>query len=136
MDYMARKTGAYAWLDQHGVKLYENGAIDKQLARAAGCVNSTVLAWRRKRGLPPNAPQGSEDWRACHHNWIQAYTDVVKCIEAGMTDAEGAAYLGIDVANYRGRRLRYRLKPGRYERVQSSDRYEHPKGKLRRVAEI
>lgn len=40
------------------LRMYQSGMSDVQIARALGLSKSTVLFWRRRRGLEANFKQG------------------------------------------------------------------------------
>ena len=112
---MPYKNNAVKWLNAHGHKLHADGLIDRQIAERAGCVPSVVHYWRKKHGLAANAKSGSEDWRACRGKIIAKQSQTLAMIEAGLTDAEAGAVLGIGRKAFECRRRRHmELKAGGY----------------------
>jgi len=115
---MPRKPIAIAWLDAHGRQLHADGMIDREIAKRCvpPCVPSVVCYWRKKRGLPANAPLGSEDWKASRGKILAKTAQTLALLEMGLTDKEAAAMLGISRKAFESRRARHlKLGPGRYE---------------------
>lgn len=103
-------------LDREGYALWDRGWTDWRIAKRIDCCRVTVLNWRKRERLPPNAPLGSEDRYVCFPGLIERREILVTLHAEGLADSQVAQSLGITERAARCRRLRAGLPCNRKEK--------------------
>jgi len=110
---MAARTGATAFLRQHGPKLLRDGLTDAEIREIAECSIVVVRRWRWANGLACNMP----DYLFARDSLLRQREETMRLVAAGFDDAEAARMLGITVVCFRKRRWYARLRPGKLRRA-------------------